>query len=89
MSIDDVYQQTDWIPLAGFMEALNVYVGALSVGRFVDKVDVRGREDLMHPSNTSTVCAPYVSHCWIPTRLAHSNHGLVVLVECQGNISFD
>ena len=68
MFIDDVHQQTDWIPLSGFMEALGVYVGALSVGRFVDKVDVRGREDLMHPSNTGTVCASYMSHCWIPTR---------------------
>jgi hypothetical protein len=38
-------------------------------------------ETLMQPSNGHTMRTTKMSHGWIPTRLHHPNHGLIVFMK--------
>ncbi len=89
MPVYYVNQQAYGVPLSGFRKGLGVDVCTLPVGHLVDQVYARLCEALVHKSNTHTVCASNVSHCWISTCLTDAYHGLVILVKFEADLSFE
>ena len=84
-TVDYVNEQARGYPLRRVLERLSVDVAGLAMGHFIAKVSAWFCESLVQPGNTDTVSAPEVSHGRVPAGLAHSDHGLVILVEFQSS----
>ena len=86
-TVDYVNEQASGYPLQRVIKRLSVDVASLAMCHFIAKVNACVCESLVQPGNTDTVSAPEMSHGWVPAGLAHSNHGLVILVEFQSSRS--
>ena len=88
-SVDYVNEEACGNPLQRCVKCLSVDVAGLAMCHFIAKVNACVCESLVQPGNTDTVSAPEVSRGWVPAGWAHSDHGLVILVEFQSGRTSD
>ena len=83
LGVYDPSELMGMLPLSGVGKPLGVDVGDLVAGVAVVEIIPVFCETFGEPRHADPMSAPYVPHSRIPTGLAHSYHGLIVLLKLQ------